>query len=399
MKLKKLTFLLFFLLNIISLNSLFSQFVYTGGPQIAGSINVLLISGNSLFAGTSSDGVQVTTNNGDNWAAANNGLTAMNVKAMAVAGSNLFAGTTAGLFVSSNNGASWTQVGFSPSVSISALYSVGNVLYLGAPNGSVHSTTNSGANWINHGYASSTAINAITLFDGTLYAGSSYVSFSTDNGVSWGYDFIPGASIVKCFYSLGSVLRTGTSTGGFKKTTSGGNFVRELPWSNYILAYASAGDYIMQGGSTGIFWSNNNGANWYDPNSMFMGGAYILSMAQNSNYIFAASGGTVYRRPISEFVGISTISTNVPVDYSLAQNYPNPFNPSTNIEFAIPKAGNVSLKIYDQLGRETALLYSGNLAAGTFRYEFDASSYSSGIYYYNLSAGDFSQTKKMVLVK
>jgi len=99
------------------------------------------------------------------------------------------------------------------------------------------------------------------------------------------------------------------------------------------------------------------------------------------------------------FVSVNTISTEVPATYSLSQNYPNPFNPTTNIKFAVSKAGFVNLKVYDLAGREISSLVNENLSAGTYSYTFDASKLSSGIYFYTLKANDFSETKKMMLIK
>jgi hypothetical protein len=90
----------------------------------------------------------------------------------------------------------------------------------------------------------------------------------------------------------------------------------------------------------------------------------------------------------------------IPSDYSLSQNYPNPFNPSTNIHFAIPKEANVSLKIFDITGREMASYINNDLLkAGEYNVEVDASSWASGMYFYTLQTNDFTQTKKMSLVK
>lgn len=98
-------------------------------------------------------------------------------------------------------------------------------------------------------------------------------------------------------------------------------------------------------------------------------------------------------------IGITPIGTEIPAEYTLQQNYPNPFNPVTNIKFSVPKTGFVKLTVYDAAGREAAVLYSGELTAGTYNYDFDASQFASGIYFYKLESNDFTQTKKMVLVK
>lgn len=85
--------------------------------------------------------------------------------------------------------------------------------------------------------------------------------------------------------------------------------------------------------------------------------------------------------------------------FELSQNYPNPFNPSTIIRYTIPEAGNVSLKIYDVLGREVRTLINKELNSGEHEIEFDAGSLSSGIYFYNLKTGNFTSTKKLMLLK
>lgn len=97
--------------------------------------------------------------------------------------------------------------------------------------------------------------------------------------------------------------------------------------------------------------------------------------------------------------GISPVNGNVPERYSLSQNYPNPFNPFTKISFDIPREGYVSLKVYDVRGRAVYTLVNGKLYAGKYEYNFCASELTSGVYYYKLEGGDFSITKKMILIK
>ena len=93
------------------------------------------------------------------------------------------------------------------------------------------------------------------------------------------------------------------------------------------------------------------------------------------------------------------IETQIPNKYELAQNYPNPFNPSTTIQFAIPKAGMVSLKVYNILGEEVATLINREMNAGFQSVNFDASNLSSGLYFYRISASNFLDVKKMLLLK
>jgi hypothetical protein len=97
--------------------------------------------------------------------------------------------------------------------------------------------------------------------------------------------------------------------------------------------------------------------------------------------------------------GITGKETGIPNSYKLERNYPNPFNPTTNIQFSIPKSGYVEIKIYDMLGKEITTLVSDPYQAGTYIVSFDASSLSSGIYFYRISVNDFVDTKKMILIK
>jgi hypothetical protein len=99
-----------------------------------------------------------------------------------------------------------------------------------------------------------------------------------------------------------------------------------------------------------------------------------------------------------DVVGVNG-QTGIPTAYALSQNYPNPFNPTTTIEFAVPKAGNVSLIVYDALGRKVTELVQGSYNAGYYKVNFNASNYASGVYFYRITAGDFVSVKKLMLLK
>lgn len=97
--------------------------------------------------------------------------------------------------------------------------------------------------------------------------------------------------------------------------------------------------------------------------------------------------------------GVENSHNNVATEYALEQNYPNPFNPSTTIAFTIPMAEQVSLKVYNVLGQEVATLINDFKEAGSYQVSFDASQLTSGVYFYSISAGNFTQIRKMMLLK
>jgi Outer membrane protein Omp28/Secretion system C-terminal sorting domain len=101
----------------------------------------------------------------------------------------------------------------------------------------------------------------------------------------------------------------------------------------------------------------------------------------------------------SNLIGINNLGNGIPSSFSLSQNYPNPFNPSTNFKFNLPNQSFVTLRVFDMLGREVALLANGRFDAGSYLVDWDASEFTSGVYFYTLNAGDYSETKKMMLIK
>jgi hypothetical protein len=92
-------------------------------------------------------------------------------------------------------------------------------------------------------------------------------------------------------------------------------------------------------------------------------------------------------------------SSLIPQEYTLSQNYPNPFNPTTKINFSIPKQGLVTLKIYDVLGQEVMTLVNETKAIGNYEVEFSGSNLASGAYFYRIESGEFSNIKRMILLK
>jgi len=114
----------------------------------------------------------------------------------------------------------------------------------------------------------------------------------------------------------------------------------------------------------------------------------------DDNKIFRSSDGGVIS-------SVNQISGNVPEQFSLKQNYPNPFNPSTRINYELRNANYVTMKVFNSNGKEVASLVNENQSAGSYAVDFNTSEYNlpSGIYFYTLNAGEFTETRKMILIK
>ena len=206
-----------------------------------------------------------------------------------------------------------------------------------------------------------------------------------------------------------------------ERTTNGG-----LNWfsmsyipsglANGIKCAPTVGSYeYWIAGATGILFSTDNGVTW---TSQVSGVNFSCISMVNVQCGWAGGTSVVYKYSSQHPVGIPVDPNIIPKSYSLSQNYPNPFNPETTIEFSTPprpslyesfdsksrgpkgrESGVVTLKIFDVLGREVATLVNGNLNPGNYEVKWDATGFSSGIYFYTLSAGDFKETRKMIITK
>lgn len=142
--------------------------------------------------------------------------------------------------------------------------------------------------------------------------------------------------------------------------------------------------------------------NYTAPNSGNIDTLWATGLATNSDnstsgddWNWAANKRIIVRSPS----GIKNISGEVPGKYSLSQNYPNPFNPSTKIRFSIPQNSEVKLSVFDMSGKEVGVPVNGALTAGVYEADWHPVNLSSGIYFYTLKTGSFTDTKKMILLK
>jgi len=146
-------------------------------------------------------------------------------------------------------------------------------------------------------------------------------------------------------------------------------------------------------------WSRTfggSGSDWCSSVQQTSDGGYVLAGCTNS---FGAGSLDFWLVKAGRSASIELHPNFLPSEYLLHQNWPNPFNPSTRIAFDLAKASDVTLTVYDLLGREVATLVHGPRPAGTHTVPFDGSGLASGVYLCRLQMGDFAATKKMVLLK
>jgi photosystem II stability/assembly factor-like uncharacterized protein len=346
-------------------------------------VYALLIDGGMMYAGTASNsisgGVFRSTDGGLSWTNVNSGLTNIAVISLARVGTNLFAGTLGGVFVSADSGNSWTAVNngiVNLNLKVDALVAIGDTLFAGTTGvpQAVYRSTDNGTTWsaTNIGWSASygTAVYAF-LLDGTnLYAGVTQLQ---------------GSNIVGAVYKTTDEGTSWTLVSGSTNTQT----VRSLVLANSTLIAGTDGNGVIE-----IKNNSWNAVNTGLPNSQ------VFALASLNTTLFAGTNlSGVWKRPLSEVTAIDEVSNQLPATFSLSQNYPNPFNPSTTIKFSISQAGLVTLKVYDILGRQVATLVNEEKPAGSYEVEFNPARLSSGIYFYSIRSGNFSETKKMIFMK
>jgi hypothetical protein len=235
---------------------------------------------------------------------------------------------------------------------------------------------------------------------------------SSNNGINWTQTSFRNLNVFSMTAYSNYVFAGTGDSGVFISADYGNNWFKSSLNNEYIRAITLISSNIFAGlhrhysyNTSGMYQSANNGNTWFRINEGFGVNPDIYSLLIANDYIFAGpSQNYVWRRPISELVGIEYVNSSVPKEFSLSQNYPNPYNPTTTIRFAIPsnvkrEMSNVKIIIYDALGREIQTIVNEQLSPGTYEVEWNAAVYSSGVYFYTIKAGKFTQTLKMVLIK
>jgi len=302
-----------------------------------------------------------------------------------------------------------------------------NIMFAG--NKSIYKSTVGGGSWLgpygSFGGAKVVSMDMSFNTADTLYCGTipvqggvdANVWHSVDGGLTWtgaSSGQLPNRYPIDIFVqqnnsAVAYAVFSGFGTGHVYKTTNTG-----VTWSNIsgnlpdvphqsVTVDPQYPQNIYTGNDLGVFVTTNSGINWYEySDGMPYAMVFDLVVVYPNRHLRAVTHGHgVYERSlIQNPIGLVSNNNEVPKEFNLSQNYPNPFNPSTNIKFTVPKESNVLLKIFDISGKEVFTLVNEKLNAGSYSLKWDASVYSSGVYFYRMTTnGNFAETKKMILVK
>ena len=280
----------------------------------------------------------------------------------------IFADSDEWLLCSLDNGNTWVV---EPSFGYGVLAFAGNEIALFASKyqGSLYRSFDNASTWhlIENGLPNTTKWNIAAKND-TVFIYADVVYRSTNNGDNW------------------EIANTGLPTG----MGLSGIFLED----KYLFAATF---------DNRIFMTTINNINWVDISEglTITGNANITDITKNEDYIFASGNTGVWRRPLWQITSIKVLDQNKLMHnrFILEQNYPNPFNPKTNIQYAINSRQFVILKVFDILGREVATLVNEEKPSGSYEVEFAGTELTSGVYFYRIQAGSFTDSKKFILIK
>ena len=307
------------------------------------------------------------------------------------AGRFLYSGNTSVNRIAVWNGTSWGPLGLGLNEHVHALKVYDNELCVGGFFTSAGGVTTNrvarwnGTNWSAAGLGVNDDVRALTVYGSALIVGG---DFTAVGGISVNH--------IAQWNGSWSAFGLGTNSSVHALTV----------YNNQLVA---GGDFTSAGGISANRIARWNGTNWSAFGTGISGGNNgplvtalgVFGPMLISGGSFATAGGLTVNniaRWVS-LVGINGNGNTIPEAYKLYQNYPNPFNPSTVIKFELPKSSSVKLVVYDELGREVGVLVDENLNAGVYEVNWGAGSYTSGVYFYKLISGDFTDTKRMVLIK
>jgi len=399
---------------------------YAWSNQVSGTAvslrTVKAVSDMVAWAAGTSGAVRKTTDGGATWTDANpnpgviNGLI-YNIEA--IDANNAWCTTSpAATFIyrTTNGGVNWTQVFTQDAGFINGIQFINaNTGYaMGDPVGarwSLWKSTDAGATWDSAGMylpqagAEAGWVGAFQVTPtGNVWFGTNNtrVYKSTNFGAS--YTFAATTGLVNSYSVYFNTASNGLAGGTtiLKSTDGGASYtgVGTPPGTGNINGIQGKENDFWYIRGTGIYRSTNGGDNWTQVHTVTGTGNFIdFTEAAGCLVGWSVSSTGLISKMAVPPVSIGNHNNEVVSTYRLDQNYPNPFNPVTSITFAIPESGNVELKVFDILGREAATLLNDFRTQGTYTINFDAAELTSGVYFYKLNSGNFSEIRKMMLVK
>ncbi|MBM2841336.1 MAG: hypothetical protein HW412_1864, partial [Bacteroidetes bacterium] len=396
-----------------------------------GLFSVRSVNSNVVWAaggnGTATTPVVIrTTNGGATWSNVTSNLTGQDLYCIfATDADRAWVGTGSGrIYGTSNGGATWAQQTYpgiqSPFINAVWFFNNGTGYAMGDPTSTAAGTfvvlksTNFGQTWA-HTTTEAPSIaneagwnNSFWCTDvDHIWFGSNQARVwrSTNGGVSW----TSGSTGVTNSYAVSFKDNTnglaGHSTGAMRLSADGGATwtTASSPTTNPIsgLSFLSGTNSAWTNAGAVPYRTTNNGTSWTAQTVYPISGTLNhSSFADTSNgWAVTSNGEVLHYRPAGSTGVLPSQDGTIPTEYALGQNYPNPFNPSTKIQFAVKTREIVSLKVYDVIGREVATLVNEEKKPGSHTATFNASTLASGVYFYRLTAGDFVETKKLMLLR
>lgn len=351
-------------------------------------------SGSKIYMG-STPGVYRSTNDGVSWTRVDRDSIPFSVNSIiyTINGVSLLAGTSNGVYKSTND-STWTKVGLNGKDVLSLYYA--SAVWAGTTNG-LYKSTDDGATWSSIAQLPGLRINDI--WDNQL-ATNQGLYRTTNNGAVWFVDSIVGVTYncnyVKWWYGL----VVGHAT-GFLINRNGIWFNQQIGKSACFTQLNSSDRALVGSDTWGVvllYWYNGTLQTKVVNQGIPTTQITALQGWENQAYVFAGTSQNVYRAPQS-YVPVEQISSEVPGKYTLAQNYPNPFNASTEIVYTIKSKSHVRLNVYDALGKRVVTLVNEVHIPGVYSVNWNANEFSSGTYFYEITTGEYKETKRMILTK
>jgi photosystem II stability/assembly factor-like uncharacterized protein len=314
----------------------------------------------------------------------------------------------------SNGGNTWTNLSLSVTDKLNSVYFTSlDSGWITGNNGKLYKTTNSGQNWNQITIETSFNLNSIKFVNqstGWICGNGGTVYKTTNNGLNW---FLLTTNTSNNLSSIAfvndSTVWTVGQNGLILKSNNGGNnwFTQNSHVTvNLNSIFFSSPDRGWIAADSGkLIATKTAGSDWKVQYTFSQKRIRSVSFSDiNIGWICGSGGIIYYTKTGSNITFIKTNANEIPDKFSLSQNYPNPFNPVTKIKFNIKKEyrsqeSEVKLNIYDILGRKIEDLVNEKLQPGSYEVTFDGSNLASGIYFYKLTSGEFSDTKRMILLK